>query len=289
MALIGGFYDRFSSVAARRGERVAVEVQSRDGLDSWSYARLSDRAETLASALWSTGVREGDRVALLAENGGEWCAAYLGMLRLGAIPVPLDTSYTPTQVAKLIADSGAQTIVVSSRFLDVARSAADERPCTPFVLDAANGPSGSRAAVPPEPTVGLEDPAVILYTSGTTSDPKGVVLTHGNLLGEIDSALEVVTIRESDAVLGVLPLFHALAQLANFLLPLTVGARVVFLDTLSSADLLRAFDERGITVFCCVPQFFYLIHQRVLEQVARAGRLRRLAFKILLRTSLLAA
>ncbi len=73
-------------------------------------------------------------------------------------------------------------------------------------------------------------PAVILYTSGTTSDPKGVVLTHANLLAERDAAFAVVHVNEHDAVLGVLPLFHSLAQLANLLLPFAVGARVVFLE-----------------------------------------------------------
>ena len=113
------------------------------------------------------------------------------------------------------------------------------------------------------PTVADTAAAVILYTSGTTADPKGVVLTHANLDAERGGAFAVVDVTETDAVLGVLPLFHALAQMANLLLPLSVGARVVFLDTVSSSTLLAALQSRGITIFACVPQFFYLIHQRV--------------------------
>ncbi len=93
---------------------------------------------------------------------------------------------------------------------------------------------------PLEPTA----PAVILYTSGTTSDPKGVVLTHANLLAERDAAFAVVEVTEQDAILGVLPLFHSLAQLANLLLPFAVGARVVYLETLNSTDLVKALSER---------------------------------------------
>ena len=123
---------------------------------------------------------------------------------------------------------------------------------------------------------------MILYTSGTTSDPKGVVLTHGNLLAEREGALSVVSVSERDCVLGVLPLFHALAQMANLLLPFSVGARVVFLESVNTSELLRGLAERGVTIFVCVPQFFYLIHQRVMQEVTRAGAPKRLIFRGLL-------
>ena len=112
---------------------------------------------------------------------------------------------------------------------------------------------------------------MILYTSGTTSDPKGVVLTHGNLLAERAGAFEIVRVDEHDTILGVLPLFHALAQMANLLLPFSIGARVVFLETVNTTELLRALAERQVTIFACVPQFFYLIHQRVTTEVAKSN------------------
>ena len=71
---------------------------------------------------------------------------------------------------------------------------------------------------------------------------------------------------EHDTILGVLPLFHALAQMANLLLPFSIGARVVFLETVNTTELLRALAERKVTIFACVPQFFYLIHQRVIDR-----------------------
>ena len=99
-----------------------------------------------------------------------------------------------------------------------------------------------------------------------------------------------MTCHERDSVLGVLPLFHALAQLANLLLPFAVGARVVFLETLSSTELVRALSERAITIFACVPQFFYLIHQRVMREVEKRGALRaRWCSRALLATNFRAA
>ena len=119
------------------------------------------------------------------------------------------------------------------------------------------------------------DSAVIMYTSGTTSDPKGVTLTHANLLAEADAVFSFIPVSERDAILGVLPLFHSLAQMANLLLPYAVGARVVYLEETNTTELLRALSERGITLFACVPQFFYLIHERVMQEVKKRPALAR--------------
>ena len=122
------------------------------------------------------------------------------------------------------------------------------------------------------------DLASLLYTSGTTADPKGVMLTHANFLGEVEAVFDWVELGPSDALLGVLPLFHVLAQMANLLLPLVKGSRVVYLETLNTTELLRALTERNITAFAVVPQFFYLIHERVFQEVAKRGRLTQKVF-----------
>src|SRR5262249_53793088 len=112
-----------------------------------------------------------------------------------------------------------------------------------------------------------DDVAALLYTSGATADPKGVVVTHANLMGEAEAVFSWVHLGPRDALLGVLPLFHALAQMANLLLPLVSGSRVVYLEKLDTRELLRALRERNITLFACLPQFFYLIHERIQQEV----------------------
>ena len=125
------------------------------------------------------------------------------------------------------------------------------------------------------------DVSAIIYTSGTTSDPKGVMLTDGNLTAELESIRRFIPITPRDALLGVLPLFHVLAQMANLFLPLGNGAKVVFLDSLNTQELTLALRERGITIFCCVPQFFYLIHERIFGEVAKKGRVAQAVFRLL--------
>jgi long-chain acyl-CoA synthetase len=117
-----------------------------------------------------------------------------------------------------------------------------------------------------------DDLASLLYTSGTTADPKGVMLTHTNFQGEVDAVFNWVELGPDDALLGVLPLFHVLAQMANLLLPLVKGSRVVYLETLNTTELLRALSERNITAFAVVPQFFYLIHEKLMQEIAKRGR-----------------
>ncbi|MBI3663779.1 MAG: AMP-binding protein [Acidobacteria bacterium] len=287
------FYDQFTEIAGRFAERTAVEVQHPDRVDSHTFAELHRTAESVAAALHTRGIGRGDRCAILADNDFRWVAAYLGVQRLGGVAVPLDTAYKARQIAALLRDSGAKLFFVAPRFLAAARDAIAASGASPEIVllhGAAEGLAdwdtfaGAQLPAPPFPCPAAPtDPAVILYSSGTTGDPKGVVLTHGNLLAEAAAVFDRVHITEADAILGVLPLFHALAQVANLMLPFCVGASVVYLEQLNTTELLRALRERGITVLACVPQFFYLIHQRVMEKVAASSPVRRFLFRRLLR------
>ncbi|MEO7134555.1 MAG: AMP-binding protein [Vicinamibacterales bacterium] len=266
----------FAETTARFGDKTAVEIQRSGGIERFTYRQLFDMASTWAAWLAAEGIVPGDRCAILAHNDAHWCAAYLGILKRGAVAVPLDTNYSASQVTTIVRDSGARMLFVSDKLKANAFDAGVP------MFDLHSEPTGPLEPFEPlepcEPTA----TAAILYTSGTTSDPKGVVLTHANLLAERDAAFAVVRVTEDDVILGVLPLFHSLAQLANLLLPFAAGASVVFLETLNSTDLVKALSERRITIFVCVPQFFYLIHQRVMQQVHQSNVVTRMIFRLLL-------
>ena len=278
------FCARIADTAGRFADRPAIELLHEGRITETSYAGLMDGAARAAAWLGGVGVRAGDRVAILADNEARWISAYLGTLWIGAVAVPLDTAYKPAQVCTILGSSGARVLFTTPKYLDTAKAACAQAggvaPRLVLLSGDAPGIAGAAdlaraGAAPPIANVAASDAAVILYTSGTTSDPKGVVLTHANLEAERLAAFAIVSVNETDAVLGVLPLFHALAQMANLLLPLSVGARVVFLSPVSSTTLLEALDTRGITIFACVPQFFYLIHQRATAEVAKRGRIAR--------------
>jgi long-chain acyl-CoA synthetase len=295
------FYQRFQESARKFPDNIALEIQRQQTVEKVTFAELAGMSESVAHWL-STRVPRDARVAILAANHPRWVAAYLGIIAAGRTAVPLDTAFHADQVKKLLIDSGASLLFCDVKHLPVAvqavdginvglvmTSAAAERALAPaaasepnldhdfdghdfdgYDLDSifAAGPAGFQPVVPAD-----DDLAALLYTSGTTADPKGVMLTHANLIGEANAVFAVLEISPKDALLGILPMFHVLAQMANLFLPLFNGARVVYLETLNSTELLRALQERDITVFCVVPQFFYVIHERIFKELSKRGKL----------------
>ena len=289
-----GFYSCFLKSVEKVPERVAAEIQRSSGpVESVTYSELRRRAESVGRWLVESGFSAGVRCAIMAANGPPWVTAYLGAMSAGAVAVPLDTAFNEHQVNKLLWDSGAVVIFTDAQHLPVVEKAVRETLVRIVMVDGsgegrysnllgllAAGPGEFKPAPIPD-----TDLAVIMYTSGTTSDPKGVMLTHHNLLSEAGSVFSLITVTEDDSILAVLPLFHALAQMANLLLPFAAGARIVYLEEMNTKELLRALSERGITLFCCVPQFFYLIHERVMQQVKARPWAARKAFQALMAIS----
>jgi long-chain acyl-CoA synthetase len=294
------FYDRFVECAERWPQNIAVEIQKPDGIESYTYAQLRGIAESFGGWLLGNKMPAGERIAILADNHPRWVAAYLGIIAAGGTAVPLDTAYHADQVAKLLKDSGTSLLVCDQRHAEIAANAVAGTEAQIVLLNSPLPAEGQPGAAVPTQVVAQfdeilarqpthftpmprqpDDIASLLYTSGTTADPKGVMLTHANLLGEAEAVFAWAHIGPGDAVLGVLPLFHVLSQMANLLLPLVAGARVVYLSTLNTTELLKALRERNITAFAVVPQFFNLIHERIFKEVVQKGTATRTAFGLM--------
>ncbi len=308
------FYTRFLQSVERFPQHIALELQPAapgEAITSISYSDTRTMVESVGWWLRDSGVQPGARCAILAANSPRWVISYLGILSHGCVAVPLDTAFDPEQICKLLLDSGSSVIFTDAKAVGSVTRAIAGLNIIPVILDSnhdfipdsihdfihdgsAHVPQSFDQILARDGT-GLtshagtpDDLAVILYTSGTTSDPKGVMLTHGNLNAEAQAVFALLRFDQTDAILGVLPLFHALAQMANLLFPLSVGARVVYLEQLNTSELLRGLRKRRITLFCCVPQFFYLIHQRIFDQVAKRGAPARIAFRAMLGLSIAA-
>ena len=302
------FYDRFVECSERWPDNVALALQRPDHIESCTYAELRRMAESVGRWITENGFAHGSRLALLADNHPRWVAAYLGIIASGCVAVPLDTALHDDQATRLLKNSGASAVFCDAKHLPVVRPAATELKLGIILMDpdrmtspSSHGHSNQDhsdqdhskqdhwlATLPaifdagpgtfkPSPA-NDDDLASLLYTSGTTADPKGVMLTHANFLGEVEAVFNWVDLGPTDALLGVLPLFHVLALMANLLLPLIKGSRVVYLETLNTTELLRALSERNITAFAVVPQFFYLIHERLFQEVAKRGAITRKIF-----------
>ena len=288
------FYDRFLECAQRWPNNVSLEIQRHDHLERCTYGELHHWAEAVGRWITENNLQRGSRLAILADNHPRWVAAYLGIIASGCAAVPLDTNLHDDQISKLLKDSGTTAVFVDVKHVAVVlpakkelnvrliltdpdRSTAqtDKNHFVATLPDIFKAGSGNFKPVPQ----GNDDLASLLYTSGTTADPKGVMLTHGNLLGEVNAVFDWVDIGPNDALLGVLPLFHVLALMANMLLPLVKGSRVVYLESLNTTELMKALQERNITAFAVVPQFYYLIHQRIFEEIKKRGALTQKIFR----------
>ena len=296
------FYDRFIECAERWPENIALEIQRSGDIESYTYAQLRKMAESVGNWLQQQGLEPGSRCAILADNHPRWVAAYLGIICSGRTAVPLDTAFHADQVTKLLRDSGSSLLFSDAKHWKVSEEAIKGM-SVKLVAIGSEGENIKSTGTGVAQQISLDDifaagpgnfvpitPAAdsiasLLYTSGTTADPKGVMLTHANLLGEAEAVFGWADLGPTDAILGVLPLFHVLSQMANLLFPLSAGARGVFLETLNTTELLRALQERGISAFAVVPQFFYLIHERIFKEVSKRGALVERVFRTLMRTN----
>ncbi|MGY1807747.1 long-chain-fatty-acid--CoA ligase [Blastococcus sp. SYSU D00669] len=220
-----------------------------------TYAELDERVTRLARALADRGVGVGDRVAVLGLNGIEVWESYLAGVRLGAIVVPVNFRLVADEVAYVLADSGATALVVDDPLAGVAAKALEQAPDVGTVLvigEAACGPGSepyeaavaAASAEPLDVAVDEQEPAFIMYTSGTTGRPKGAVLTHHNLLMHVFSQVTHLGWNPDDRVAAPgAPLFH-IAGLAGGLPPLLLGGTNVIIksgafDPVATLDMIE--------------------------------------------------
>jgi long-chain acyl-CoA synthetase len=232
-----------------------------------SYAAVEHEVERAAGGLAGLGIRKGDRVAVMVHNVPQFVYAYYGILRLGAVMVPLNTMYTIEEVGTIVADAEARAIVVADPFLSSVEGLREGLPMLEHVVVAGSAPMGAMSweqmtARAPEATmqasIGNDDLAVLAYTSGTTGKPKGAMLTHANLLANLDqmSGVETLAEAEPDVVLLALPMFHIYAL--NVILGVTigVGATALLLERFDAVGSLEAAERHRATVLFGAPPMF---------------------------------
>ena len=274
----------FEAMAARQGNRAATK-QKRDG--HWaetSWTELARRARDVSDGLASLGVAKGDRVAILGETTTEWIIADLGVMGAAAISVPIYQSNKAHDCQYILADSGARYVFCDSEaqaakirevrnglpelkgIIRFAGEASDGFERTLAELERAGGAwrasnegaHGARLAM-----LSLGEPASFLYTSGTTGNPKGVVLTHGNWVYEAEAVAEVKLIQPDDLVLLFLPMAHSFAKVIEAVW-LKVGCVAAFVESIDK--IVDNAGEVRPTVMPAVPRIFEKAYNAVLSK-----------------------
>jgi long-chain acyl-CoA synthetase len=224
-----------------------------------SYGDLDDASARLATLLREKGVQPGDRIGVMLPNVPQFPIAYYGVLRAGAIVVPMNVLLKKREITFYLEDSGARLLLAWHGFCDDAGDGAAEAGAELAEIE----PAAFAATLAElEPTPGLvetdeDDTAVILYTSGTTGKPKGAELTHANLARNAEvSARTTSEIAAGDVVLGALPLFHSFGQTVAMNASLGVGACLTLVPKFDPGEALATMQRDGVTHFYGVPTMY---------------------------------
>jgi long-chain acyl-CoA synthetase len=267
-----------------------------DRAEVFTTAGVASETARISLFLYDRGIRAGDAVGILMENHPRWGIACLAAHAVGARVVPLDILHDNEMLARLIQHAECKFLISSAK---LAPKLADVQELLPEPLGVllngrtANGyaswehvlESVEVSATLPLAATGPDDPFLIIYTSGTTGAPRGVVLTRRNVFRTTTALSDTFDATPRDHMLCILPLFHVMALMANFIVPFFNGGRVTYLDSVDGQRILNAFRDQGITMFICVPQFYYVIHRKILREIRDQSVVRRMLFRRMLALS----
>ena len=270
-----------ATVLAEAARKYPDKVAVVDGALRTTYRDLWEQTRAYAAGLQQLGVGPDDTVAVLIPNVTDFPRVYYGALAAGARVVPVHLLLTADEMAYVLRDSGASVIVAHSSQLATAAAAAAQTgtklvsvgPLPPDLPDAPQRLEDAASSVPPLPTYvsrEAEDVAVVFYTSGTTGEPKGALLTHLNLvMNATVNVFDANDVRVDDVVLGCLPLFHTFGQTVGMNGTFRFGGTLVLLARFTGEAAIDLMVRERVTVFHGVPTMYI----GLLEAAAKADRL----------------
>ncbi len=278
--------EMFESETEKHARRVAFRLLRKDDVaDSFSYRDVRRAAEAVADFVIAQGVKPSERVLLSSEARPEWGMAYFGIILAGATVVPVDVELSAAEVANLVRASGAKGVIAGGKML---KTLADTEQAVPVwsydavfadahLLDL-DDPSRKK-----RPRRSPDEMASIIFTSGTTGSPKGVMLSDRNFTALTARLSALFELRRNDALLSVLPLHHTFEFAAGFLMPLAAGASVTYLEERTPELLTRAFEEIPVTGMVGVPAVWESLHRKIMRELGEQPKPVEVAVKALMR------
>jgi long-chain acyl-CoA synthetase len=241
--------------AADNPDRVAIHL----GDQTTSYGELDDQSARVAGLLADRGIAPGTPIGIMLPNVPEFASVYYGILRTGAVVVPMNPLLKAREIAYYLGDSGAPVIFAWHITAPEVEIGAKEAGAEAILVDPATFPDILATASPAPQVIdrAAYDTAVVLYTSGTTGHPKGAELTHANLINNVEvSAADLFQLGPDDLIFGGLPLFHAFGQTCTLNAAIMTGASLTVLPRFDAAKALGILADQRVTIFAGVPTMF---------------------------------
>jgi long-chain acyl-CoA synthetase len=258
---------------AAYGGDVAVRQRRGYRMESWTYGRIGEEANRVARELESRGLKKGDAALVWGENSAEWIVAFLGCLLCGVVMVPIDDGSTAEFACRVAREVEANILFHARAHREDLGLAGIELESLCAVVARHEGSAYT------SPNLTRQDPLEIIFTSGTTAEPRGVVISHGNVLAnieplqrEIQKYLRYERLFHPIRFLNLLPLSHVFGQMLGVFIPPMLGGVVVFLDALKPAEVLETIRRERISVLVAVPRFIESLQREVERYEEREGR-----------------
>ncbi len=263
-------------------ENLPDKIAMIDDIDSrTAYADVKNRIECLAGGLRKAGINKGDRVGLISENCSRWGICYLAILAAGGVVVPFDPALKRGELADLLRISKIKILFCSEKwFLPLSQIIDFDRLDIELFRFFGDGERTYDSLLNADlfvyENIRRDFTAAIIYTSGTTGAPKGVLLTHGNILANLDSVSQALPFYDNDVFLSLLPMHHTFEATCGFLVPLSMGLTIVYASSLKSRDIINDIKNYNVTVMVAVPllyEKFYMAIKKRLKQLPPAKKL----------------
>lgn len=254
-----------------------VQMKKEGQYYGYSFQELYERAKKIGSWLITQGINPGDRVAVLSEGCPEWSIAFFAIQVISATAVPMDVKLKETEWRFILENSGAKAICLSKKFSKVISHLPES--VIPIHLEEIEELADSRGQLP---ALDASFPALIVYTSGTTGNPKGVMISHKNIISDIEMVDERVEgLFANKHFLSILPLNHLLELTGGFLAPLWGGSTITYAESLKGSIVLERMRETKPHIMLVVPAFLTLLRREIERKAAAFSQLSRIAFKSL--------
>ena len=266
-------YTSLTASAYNKPEAVALVAASRN----WTYHELLMKVDRAADMFWGLGIRKGDKAAIALKNSVETIIANYALYKIGAVSVPVNFMISkPGELKFILGDCNVKIVITQGEYLRNYAAVKKDLPDLQYILSTDEIPSSVKELGDnnirlfwPElenskfnseilsSKAGAGDTAMLLYTSGTTGNPKGVILTHGNIMSNAHSGVLSFKLTEEDVFLCILPMFHTFAWTSCVIVPLALGLKVVVVANITPASAwLHLMGREKVSIMVAVPQLY---------------------------------
>lgn len=264
----------FENAVSAHPDKLALKK----GETRYSYLQLKAAVVKLKNHLLYLGLKKGDTFAVMGENSPEWAISYLGIVRAGLVVVPMDRLLSEAEILHILRTSQARGLIVSKAYLDKIESVKSELDRLEHVIlmDDLARLKAQKDGTPSKSDT--DELAVLIFTSGTTGTSKAVMLSHRNIISNLEAVDKTIKVTADDTMVSIIPMHHTFEATAGFLYPLFQGSAIYYPSSLKPKDILATMKEANVSCLIAVPLLFEKFLAAVHRKVASASIPKKLLF-----------